>query len=130
MTALLDTTVFIARESGRAANFGAIPTETHVCVITMAELQAGVLAADDVETRAQRLATVELLASTELLPVDDAAARSWAVLRVRLRDARRAMKVNDLWIAAIAHARGLAVVTQDTDFDVLAELGLLKVIRL
>ncbi|MCL2596011.1 MAG: PIN domain-containing protein [Promicromonosporaceae bacterium] len=40
------------------------------------------------------------------------------------------MKVNDLWIAAIAHARGLAVVTQDTDFDVLAELGLLKVIRL
>ena len=36
---------------------------------------------------------------------------------------------NDLWIAAVALANGLPVVTQDSGFDVLAELGALEVIR-
>lgn len=63
------------------------------------------------------------------LPVDGSAARQWAALRVRLRDAGRKVNVNDLWIAAVALANQLPVVTQDDDFDVLAELGLLDVIR-
>ncbi|WP_367280063.1 PIN domain-containing protein [Nocardioides sp.] len=43
--------------------------------------------------------------------------------------AGRAVPANDLWIAATAVAHDLPVVTQDSDFDVLAELGLLEVIR-
>lgn len=39
------------------------------------------------------------------------------------------MGVNDLWIAAVALANGLPVVTRDSGFDVLAELGALEVIR-
>ena len=39
------------------------------------------------------------------------------------------MGVNDLWIAAVALANGLPVVTRDSGFDVLAELGALAVIR-
>lgn len=39
------------------------------------------------------------------------------------------MGINDLWIAAVALANGLPVVTQDSGFDVLAELGALEVIR-
>jgi hypothetical protein len=41
-------------------------------------LNAGVLAAKDVETRALRLATVEALADIELLSVDAATAMMWA----------------------------------------------------
>ena len=37
--------------------------------------------------------------------------------------------MNDLWIAAIARANNLPVVTQDDDFDALADLGLLTVIK-
>jgi predicted nucleic acid-binding protein len=130
VSALLDTSVFIARESGRPARLDLLPEESFVCVVTKAELQAGVLAAADVETRAARLRTVESLAVVELLPIDEAAALAWATLRIRLRDEGRSMKVNDLWIAAIAYSRGLAVVTQDTDFDVLEDLGILKIIRI
>ena len=37
------------------------------------------------------------------------------------------MNVNDSWIAATAVARGLAVVTQDTDFGVVPDLDLYRV---
>jgi predicted nucleic acid-binding protein len=65
----------------------------------------------------------------ELLPVDAAAASHWATLRVLLAEAGRRANVNDLWVAAIALANGLPVVTQDDDFDVLAEVGSLDVVR-
>ncbi|MHA6526048.1 PIN domain-containing protein [Tessaracoccus sp. G1721] len=126
---LLDTGVWIAGEVGRPLDVAKIPDEAYVCVVTMAELQAGVLAAPDTRTRAARLATVERLAGLEPLVVDSTAARHWASLRVQLHEAGRAMGVNDLWIAAVALANGLPVVTQDSGFDVLAELGALEVVR-
>ena len=66
---------------------------------------------------------------TEVLPVDVRAAQVWAELRVRLRDAGRRANVNDLWIAAIAIANDLPVISQDDDFDALSELGALEVIK-
>ncbi|WP_353082738.1 type II toxin-antitoxin system VapC family toxin [Tessaracoccus lapidicaptus] len=126
---LLDTGVWIAGDVGRPLNAAALPDEAYVCVVTLAELQAGVLAAPDTRTRAARLATVERLAGLEPLAVDSAAARHWASLRVQLHEAGRSMGVNDLWIAAVALANGLPVVTQDSGFDVLAELGAVEVIR-
>ena len=50
-------------------------------------------------------------------------------MRVHLGQAGRRVNVNDLWIAAVARANGLLVVTQDDDFDVLADLGLVDVLR-
>lgn len=126
--ALLDTSVFVALESGRAIDTHSLPDRGHLSAITYAELQAGVLAATDVQTRSARLETVEFAASYALLPVDAVVAREWAKLRIELRNASRSMKVNDLWIAATALAHDLPVVTQDTDFEVLADLGLLQVI--
>ncbi len=126
--AVLDTSVFVALESGRAIDAHSLPDRGHLSAITYAELQAGVLAATDVQTRSARLETVEFAASYALLPVDAAVAREWAKLRIELRNASRSMKVNDLWIAATALAHDLPVVTQDTDFEVLADLDLLQVI--
>jgi predicted nucleic acid-binding protein len=48
----------------------------------------------------------------------------WAELAVRLRDAGRRRNANDLWIAALAVANRMPVLTQYADFDVLTELGL------
>lgn len=126
---LLDTSVFVATETGRAIDSGAVPDLTYISVITFAELNAGVLAAPDVEARSRRLETVELAATLQLLPVDEASARHWARLRVTLREGGRAMKVNDLWIASVALANRLPIVTQDDDFDVLAALRLAEVIK-
>lgn len=126
---LLDTSVLIAREVGRALDVAALPDETAISVITVAELQAGVLAATDTTTRARRLATLQSASTAEPLPVTAEAARHWARLRVALAEGGRRAKVNDLWIASIAAANDLVVVTQDDDFDPIEAVGGPPVIR-
>ncbi len=120
---LIDTSVVIASETGRGVDLERMPDQLYVSVITIAELQAGVLAAKDTATRARRLATLDSLAFLEPLPVDVTAAAEWAYLRARLAEEKRRVNVNDVWIAAIAAANELPVVTQDGDYEVLRDLG-------
>jgi predicted nucleic acid-binding protein len=127
--AVLDTSVFIAAESGRQLDFSGLPDEAAISVVTLAELEAGVLAAKDTLSRAARLATINSVADIELLPVDVSAARVWAQLRVQVADAGRRINVNDLWIAATAASLGLPVITQDDDFAAVEGLAGLVVRR-
>lgn len=127
--ALLDTSVLIARESGRRLDTESVPEQTAVSVVTLAELHAGVLAATDTSTRARRLATLDAISVVEPLPVTAEAARQWAALRVRLAEEGRTAKVNDLWIAAVAAANGMDVVSQNGDFDAIESVGGPTVIR-
>jgi len=113
---LLDTSVFIARETGRPLEGNQLPEESAVSAITVGELQAGVLAARDTDVRALRLATLEALSDIEVLPVDEAVAAAWALLRVHLAESGRRPNVNDSWIAATALAHRIPVVTRDDDF--------------
>jgi predicted nucleic acid-binding protein len=126
---VLDTSVFIASETGRQLDESLIPAEVATTVITLAELNAGVLAATSSDIRAQRLATLESVADMEALPVDEEAARMWARLRVQLAETGRRVRINDLWIAANAASRGLPVITQHDDFDALYGAGGLTIIR-
>jgi predicted nucleic acid-binding protein len=126
---LLDTSVFIASETGRALDTDRIPAEVAASVVTLAELRAGVLVAADARTRARRLATLETLFDIEVIPIDRDAAGAWALLRVHLAETGRRLNVNDLWIAASAASRGLPVVTQDADFDPVEGVAGLSVIR-
>jgi predicted nucleic acid-binding protein len=126
---VLDTSVFIATESGRQLDNSLIPEEVATTVVTLAELHAGVLAAKTSETRAQRLVTLEAVADIETLPVDDDAARMWARLRIHLAETDRRVRINDLWIAAIAASRALPVVTQNEDFAALDGAANLTIIR-
>jgi predicted nucleic acid-binding protein len=126
---LLDTSVFIANENGRALDVSRMPAENAASVVTLAELQAGVLAAADTATRARRLATLDVLSDIEVISIDESAARAWAELRVHLADRGRRVNVNHLWIAAVALSRGLPVVTQDNDFDPVDGVAGLSVIR-
>jgi predicted nucleic acid-binding protein len=126
---MLDTSVFIAAESGRRLEVAQLPEESAISVVTLAELQAGVLAAQDTATRAGRLATLEAVADIEVIPVDAAAALVWAQMRVQLAEAGRRINVNDLWIAASAASRGVPVVTQDDDFSAVEGVAGLVVVR-
>jgi predicted nucleic acid-binding protein len=126
---LLDTSVFIATETGRPLDESRIPEEVATTVVTLAELNVGVLAATSSGIRAQRLATLESVADMEALPVDEDAARMWARLRIHLAETGRQVRINDLWIAAIAASRDLPVITQDNDFDALDGAPNLTVIR-
>jgi predicted nucleic acid-binding protein len=126
---LLDTSVFIAGETGRRLDAASLPEHGAISPITIAELHVGVLAAADLDTRARRLATLEAVADVETLPVDNAVAATWARLRVHLAGAGRRLNVNDLWIAATALAHDLPVVTQDDDFEPIEGVSGLAVIR-
>jgi predicted nucleic acid-binding protein len=126
---VLDASVFIAAETGRRVNEELLPEESAISVITLAELQAGVLAAKDTQTRARRLATLDALSDIHVLDVDAASALLWAQMRVQLAEAGRRLNVNDLWIAASAASRRLPVVTQDDDFTAVEGIAGLTVIR-
>jgi predicted nucleic acid-binding protein len=126
---VLDTSVFIAQETGRQLQTSQLPDNVATTVVTLAELNLGVLAAGSAEIRALRLATLDAIADLETLPVDEEAARMWARLRVHLAETGRRVRINDLWIAAVAASRGLPVVTQDDDFDALIGVAGLGVIR-
>jgi predicted nucleic acid-binding protein len=126
---VLDTSVFIALELARPLDASALPDESVVCPITVAELHAGVLAATDLEIRARRLATLEAIADIAVLPIDAEVAAAWAHLRVHLAQHRRRVSANDLWVAATAVAHRLPVVTQDDDFRPLIGVAGLLVIR-
>jgi predicted nucleic acid-binding protein len=127
---LLDTSVLIATETGRPLDTNVLPDEVFISVVTIAELQAGVLAAADTATRARRLATLDSVAGLDALPIDIVAAGHWATLRVRLAEEGRQINVNDLWIAAVAAANDLSVVTQDSDYDPLETIDGPHVIRI
>ena len=124
---LADTTVFVARESGRPLQADSLPDEIGVSVVTIGELRAGVLAAADVDTRDRRLATLTQALALDPLPIDGAVAESWARLRLLLRDSQQRMPVNDSWIAATALALGVPVVTQDDDHVDIRGLPIIKV---
>ena len=119
---LLDTSAFTARES-RGLDESSLPDEVAVSIVSHAELTAGVLAAVDLEVRARRLATLTAVADMDPVPIDMTVAEAWARVRVQLATAHRRANANDMWIAATALALGVPGVTQEQDFDVIAELS-------
>jgi predicted nucleic acid-binding protein len=127
--ALVDTSVFIARETGRPLDTARIADELTVSIITIGELRQGVLSATTVGIRDTRLATLTVAQSWNPLPVDDAVVAAWVRLRLLLRDIGRRMPANDSWIAATAVAAGVPILTQDDDFDAVAGFGDLEVIK-
>jgi predicted nucleic acid-binding protein len=117
---LLDTSVFIAREAARA--LGELPDRVAVSVITIGELQLGVLAAGDDAVRARRADTLALARGADPIPISEAVMVAWARLVADCRAAgvHRAIKLTDALIAATAVEHGLPLVTQDSDYDQIA----------
>jgi predicted nucleic acid-binding protein len=117
---LLDTSVFIARESKRA--LGELPDHVAVSVVTIGELQLGVLSAPDADSRARRADTLALARMADPIPISEPVMTSWARLVADCRAAgiHGMVKLTDALIAATAIEHGLAVVTQDDDYDRIA----------
>lgn len=118
--AILDTSVVIA------SDVAPIPGVLAISVITLAELQFGVLVARTGAVRAERLRRLSILQQHfDALPVDEAVAVSYGQLAAAVVDAgrqprRRAM---GLLIAATAHAHGARLYTRNiNDFAGLENL--------
>jgi predicted nucleic acid-binding protein len=124
--AILDTSVFIAVEQGRRLR-RPLPDQVSVSVVTLAELELGVLVAPDSDTRAQRLATLtRVREQTAGLPADDRVASAYARLAAAELAAGRRPRVHDTWIAATAFVHGAEVWTQDADFTSFAAIDVVR----
>jgi hypothetical protein len=118
---LLDTSVFIARETGRQLE--ELPQHVAVSVVTIGELQLGVLAATDAGARARRADTLALARAADPIPISEAVMVAWArlVSDCRMAGIHRTVKLTDALIAATAVEHGLPVVSQDGDFGAIAQ---------
>lgn len=126
---LLDTSIFIAAESGRSLRQELFPLESAISAVTRAELRVGIFAAETIAIRDRRIATFDASAHLQVLPIDDEVGRAWAQMRAYLVAAGRRVNVNDSWIAATAAAHEVPVLTQDADFEALSGVGGLTVIK-
>lgn len=117
---LLDTSVFIARETARP--LGELPDRVAVSVVTIGELQLGILHASDDTTRARRADTLALARAADPIPIGETIMVTWArlVSASKAAGVHRTIKLTDALIAATAIEHGLPVVTQDTDYDQMA----------
>ncbi len=113
--------MFIARESGRPLD--ELPAHVAVSVVTIGELELGVLAATTDATRARRAETLALARAADPIPIGEAAMTAWArlVSDCRNADVHRTIRLTDALIAATAIAHGLPVVSQDADYTRIAD---------
>lgn len=120
MLSVLDTSVLIG------AGVAAIPGQLAISVVSIAELQFGVLVAPSDQQRAHRLARLTALTRVfEPLPVDAAVAASYAELAAATHRAGRKSRARslDLMIAATALAHGARLVTANVaDVEHLGEI--------
>lgn len=125
--ALADTSIFIGLEAERFDAAKVSDFEWGISAVTLGELRLGVLQANDPEASSRRLSTYQLAQRFEALPIDEAVSDAWALLISRLRVASRKMPINDSWIAATAIAHDIPIVTQDSDYDDLPDLDVIKI---
>jgi predicted nucleic acid-binding protein len=119
--AVLDTSVLIAREQARPLE-RPLPGDVAVSVISIAELELGVLMARDAETRGQRLRTLsEVRLVAGALPIDERTASAYAQLAANVLGEGRKPRIHDTWIAATALVNDAEVWTQDADFSDFAQ---------
>ena len=124
--AIADTSLFIARETGR--HLGAHgDREIAVSIVTIAELEMGVLAAAAPRLRSARLQTLRDAEQLTALPVEREVASAFATLVVEMRAAGLGkLGVQDAWIAATAIAHDADLLSQDDDFDTVPGLRVIK----
>jgi predicted nucleic acid-binding protein len=102
---LIDTSVLAG-----ARDVGELADDWAVSVVTVGELEAGIMLAGDDATRARRVALLAaVLAEAPALPIDRHIASRYGELRASA--GRRPS--NDLWIAATALAHDFTLVTAD-----------------
>ncbi|WP_018500817.1 type II toxin-antitoxin system VapC family toxin [Parafrankia discariae] len=123
---VLDTSVLVATD------VTPIPGELAVSIISIAELQFGILVAKTPQARATRLARLSAIQRRfDPLPVDEAVADSYGRLAARVIEVGRQPRARtmDLLIAATAHAHAASIYTRNPA-DLAGMEDLLKIVTI
>jgi predicted nucleic acid-binding protein len=125
--AVADTSIFAGPEARLFVASQVEGYEWGISAVTLGELRLGVLQGTDPEAASRRLSTFQLAQRFEAIPINEAVSDAWALLVSKLRAAGRKAPINDNWIAATAIAHGIPVVTQDSDYDGMPDLEVIKI---
>jgi predicted nucleic acid-binding protein len=114
---IVDTNALSAFADGEPAVGEILRHQPRACipVIVLGEFRYGIAGS-------KRRAVYEAWLSSEVphfevLPVIDATASSYALVRAGLKEKGRPIPANDAWIAALALQHGLPVLSRDEHFD-------------
>lgn len=119
---LLDTNIVIAILAAEQGVLRRLHTadQFYLSVIVLGELYYGARHSARVDAN---LATIRSLATAmPILGCDSEVAFSYGGIKSELRRQGKPLPENDIWIAAIAHTHGLALVTRDRHFEDVASL--------
>lgn len=110
------------------AHVRSLPAEAvlYMSVVTQAELLAGVQLMTNMQRRQElrRLYHETVALATEVLPITSEVAEHFARVYVALKRIGRPIETNDIWIASIAFAHDLILVTSDEHFQYIPGLVL------
>ena len=126
MNVALDTNAYSDFMRGIAARVELLRTVQSIVLplIVLGELRAGFAAGNRESTNAANLQRFLASPRVSVLLPDDQTTHYYAQLHRQLRDDRRTIPTNDLWIAALAVQHDLVLCTSDRHFRQIPQLVL------
>lgn len=103
--------------------------ETYLSIITLAELEQGILRLGETRRALELrrfLDDLERQFIGRILPIDRSVARHWSIITVRASETGKTLSYADSLIAATASAHELTVVTRNTDDFTATQLPLIN----
>jgi tRNA(fMet)-specific endonuclease VapC len=122
---LLDTNIVVAiRNRDRSITKRIAPEmELYLPSPALGELFSGAHRSDRIEQNLQEIKSLTRL--YPVLPCNAATAEAYGMLHAYLKAKGRPIPTNDIWIAAVAHQRGLTLITRDEHFRYIDYLSIL-----
>lgn len=123
---LLDTNIIIAlfAKDPRIHALIAEAEEVSIPCIAIGELYFGAYKSAKIQNNVARID--EFVLSNTILSCNSETAKRYGDIKNRLKEKGQPLPENDMWIAAIAEQHALALVTNDSHFDSIENLELIK----
>lgn len=127
----IDTSAYSHFKRGDPVAVDLVSTATWIGMpaIVLGELRAGFLAGKDSDTNEADLRAFLANPATEVLDIDEDAAKIYSEVVTTLRRAGTPLPTNDLWIASVAAREGATVLTFDTHFERIARVSVRVLVR-
>lgn len=121
---IIDTNIYLALYNGEKPVIDALKSAPviEVPIMVVAELRYGFMYGNKQHDNATKLDKFLAQEKVEIIYPTLQTAQIFGELSVYCRRAGRALSHNDLWVAALARERNLALVTRDKDFAVFSEM--------
>lgn len=124
---LLDTNVVVRILNGDKSLVQQLIDYNNICTcsVVLGELLYGAEKSSRVQENKNKAQS--FCSNFEILSVDEKVSESYGVLKNKLLSQGKVLPENDMWIAAIAIANNVSVITQDKHFEEIENISVIKI---